>query len=42
VEVDLCSYVTLASAFVLFNVPDYPEKIIGFQSLRSGMLFIEK
>ncbi len=42
VEVDLCGHATLASAFVLFNVLDYPEKIIRFQTLRSGMLFVEK
>lgn len=42
VEVDLCGHATLASAFVLFNVLDYTEKTIRFQSLRSGMLFVEK
>jgi len=42
VEVDLCGHATLASAFVIFNVLDYPDNIISFQSQKSGVLFVEK
>jgi PhzF family phenazine biosynthesis protein len=42
VEVDLCGHATLASAFVLFNVQKYPQRIIQFHSNRSGSLSVEK
>ncbi len=42
VEVDLCGHATLASAFVLFHVLDYPGSLIRFHSPRSGILFVEK
>jgi len=42
VEVDLCGHATLASAFVLFNILNYPDTVIKFHSLRSGCLFVEK
>jgi PhzF family phenazine biosynthesis protein len=42
VEVDLCGHATLASAFVLFNVLNYPDSVIKFHSLNSGSLFVEK
>jgi PhzF family phenazine biosynthesis protein len=35
VEVDLCGHATLAAAYVLFNLENYSESIIEFQS-RSG------
>lgn len=38
VEVDLCGHATLASAYVLFKVRDYPHPVIRFHSSRSGML----
>ena len=41
-EVDLCGHATLASAFVLFNIYQYPDTIIRFHSLRSGWLAVEK
>jgi len=41
-EVDLCGHATLATAFVIFNILDYPEKVIRFHSTRSGWLSVEK
>lgn len=41
VEVDLCGHATLASAYVLFNILNYPTEIIRFDS-RSGPLFVTK
>ncbi len=38
-EVDLCGHATIASALVIFNYQDYPEKMIRFQS-RSGELTV--
>ena len=42
VEVDLCGHATLAAAFVLFNLYDYPNSLIRFHSPRSGWLAVEK
>lgn len=42
VEVDLCGHATLASAFVIFNILDYPGNIIRFHSRASGLLSVEK
>ncbi len=42
VEVDLCGHATLASAFVLFNILDYPNPEIRFHSIRSGLLTVSK
>ena len=42
VEVDLCGHATLASAFVLFNIHNYPCSLIKFYSPRSGLLTVEK
>jgi len=42
VEVDLCGHATLASAFVLFNLLDYPGSVIKFLSPRSGALSVNK
>jgi PhzF family phenazine biosynthesis protein len=41
-EVDLCGHATLASAYVLFNLENYHGNKIHFNSLRSGMLTVEK
>lgn len=41
-EVDLCGHATLASAYVLFNLLDYPDSVIRFYSPRSGWLTVEK
>ena len=41
-EVDLCGHATLASAFVLFNLLDYPDSLIRFYSPRSGLLSVKK
>jgi PhzF family phenazine biosynthesis protein len=41
-EVALCGHATLASAYVLFEVRRWPEKIIRFQTCRSGQLLVEK
>ena len=41
VEVDLCGHATLASAHVLFNHLNHPEKTIRFAS-RSGVLDVRK
>ena len=40
-EVDLCGHATLASAYVLFNILDYQNSNIAFDS-RSGILTITK
>ena len=40
-EVDLCGHATLASAYVLFNVLDYPEQAIRFNS-KSGILVVTR
>ncbi len=37
-EVALCGHATLASAFVIFSCLEWPEDIVCFQSLRSGVL----
>jgi PhzF family phenazine biosynthesis protein len=37
-EVALCGHATLASAFVVFNCLEWPEDIVHFHSLRSGVL----
>jgi PhzF family phenazine biosynthesis protein len=42
VEVDLCGHATLATAFVLFNIHNYPRSLIRFHSPRSGSLAVEK
>jgi PhzF family phenazine biosynthesis protein len=42
IEVDLCGHATLASAFVLFNILNYPDPIIRFHSPRSGLLTVSK
>jgi PhzF family phenazine biosynthesis protein len=42
VEVDLCGHATLATAFVLFNIFNYPGTLIEFHSPRSGLLAVEK
>ncbi len=41
-EVDLCGHATLASAFVIFNLLDYPGTVIRFHSRVSGLLSVEK
>jgi PhzF family phenazine biosynthesis protein len=42
VEVDLCGHATLAAAYVLFILLNYPGHIIKFYSPRSGWLPVEK
>jgi len=42
VEVDLCGHATLASAFVIFNILEYPGNLIRFHSRVSGLLPVEK
>jgi PhzF family phenazine biosynthesis protein len=37
-EVSLCGHATLASALVVFNCLEWPEDIVRFQSLSSGVL----
>jgi PhzF family phenazine biosynthesis protein len=41
-EVDLCGHATLASAFVLFDLLEYPEETIRFHSHVSGWLMATK
>jgi len=41
-EIALCGHATLASAFVIFNYLKWPEDIINFQSLRSGVLSVKR
>lgn len=40
-EVDLCGHATLASAYVLFFILDYPGEVLTFYT-RSGELFVKK
>ncbi len=40
-EVDLCGHATLASSFVIFNILDYDQNIIEFES-KSGLLKVIK
>lgn len=40
-EVDLCGHATLAAAYVLFSIYNYPESQINFDS-RSGILSVTK
>lgn len=40
-EIDLCGHATLATAFVLFELLDYPSKNIKFAT-KSGILFVEQ
>lgn len=40
-EVDLCGHATLATAFVIFNILDYDQNIIEFDS-KSGLLKVIK
>ncbi len=42
VEVELCGHATLASAFVVFNILNYPNNIINFHSRKRGILTVEK
>jgi predicted PhzF superfamily epimerase YddE/YHI9 len=42
VEVDLCGHATLATAHVLFEHYDHPSDRIGFSSLQSGSLAVER
>ena len=42
VEVDLCGHATLAAAFVLFEILNYPDSLIRFYSPRSGWLSVKK
>ena len=39
-EVALCGHATLASAFVIFNHLNWPEKTIRFQTRKSGQLIV--
>lgn len=41
VEVDLCGHATLATAYVLFSIENYPHNEINFDS-RSGILNVRK
>lgn len=41
-EMDLCGHATLASAFVIFNLLNFPGDIIHFYSSRSGDLMVSK
>jgi len=41
-EVDLCGHATLASAYVLYNLLNYPSALIRFYSPRSGLLTVMK
>jgi PhzF family phenazine biosynthesis protein len=41
-EVALCGHATLAAAFVVFNCLEWPEDIVNFQSLRSGVLSVTR
>lgn len=41
-EVALCGHATLASAFVLFALKDWPKPGIRFQTRRSGQLIVER
>src|SRR5512145_6295 len=41
-EVELCGHATLASAFVLFDVLNYPGSLIRFHSRENGLLKVSK
>ncbi len=41
-EVALCGHATLASAFVMFEMLKWPQKVVHFQTRRSGRLSVEK
>jgi PhzF family phenazine biosynthesis protein len=41
-EVDLCGHATLAAAFVLFDILDYPDSELRFHSIKSGLLTVSK
>jgi PhzF family phenazine biosynthesis protein len=41
-EVDLCGHATLAAAFVLFDILDYPDSEVRFHSIKSGLLTVSK
>lgn len=41
-EVALCGHATLASAFVIFNVFNWPAQSIAFQTRKSGSLVVAK
>lgn len=41
-EVDLCGHATLAAAFVLFDLLDYPDSEVRFHSTKSGLLTVSK
>lgn len=41
-EVDLCGHATLATAYVLFSFENFNEKVLRFDSLRSGELTVTK
>lgn len=41
-EIDLCGHATLASAFVIFEILKFEEKLINFYSHKSGKLSVEK
>jgi PhzF family phenazine biosynthesis protein len=41
-EVDLCGHATLATAYIIFNILNYPDSQISFYSPRSGVLSVEK
>jgi len=40
-EVELCGHATLASAYVLFNLLDYPQEVVSFDSL-SGSISVSQ
>ena len=42
IEVDLCGHATLASAYVLFELEGYSNKIIIFRTQNRGDLFVNK
>jgi len=41
-EVDLCGHATLAAAFVLLDILDYPNSELKFHSIKSGLLTVSK
>jgi PhzF family phenazine biosynthesis protein len=41
-EVDLCGHATLAAAYVIFNLMDYPDNVIEFESRNSGTLKVSR
>lgn len=41
-EVALCGHATLASAFVIFNWLEWPDDMVCFKSLKSGMLSVTR